>query len=120
MIITAEVKLRVVTQAADALKAEDILILDLKGISTFTDYFVLASVGSQPQLRAVTREIYRRLAAERIPSPRADGLESEHWVVLDLGDVVVHLFDAPTRSHYNLEALWGDAQRVDMANFLTA
>ena len=119
-IATTDIKVRIITRAADDMKAEEVKVLDLRGISTFTDYFILASAQSRNQFRAVVREIRKRLSDAGLPSPRTDGEDSERWVVLDLGDVVVHLFDPPTRSHYNLEALWGDAHTLDTAAFLTA
>lgn len=108
------------TQVADDLKARDITILDLKGICTFADYFVIASVDSRTQMRAIMRDVLRRLSDEDLPNPMIDGKQSDHWMVADLGDIVVHLFDPATRVHYNLTSLWGDAASVDMANFLTA
>jgi ribosome-associated protein len=65
------------------------------------------------------RSMSRRMAEINEPMGGTDGAESNHWVVIDLGDVIVHLFDPETRRHYNLEALWGDAKLVDMANLLT-
>ena len=120
MNIEAETKVRLVMQAADAVKAEDVRVLDLRGISTFTDYFILASVFSQTQLRAAVREVRRLLKRAGEPPFKCDGEDSDRWVVMDLGDVVVHLFDPPTRSLYSLEQLWGDARTVDTAQFLTA
>jgi ribosome-associated protein len=113
-------KVRLIVQAAEDMKAEEIAVLDLRGISTFTDYFLLASVHSTAQRRAVTREIRKRLHEAGESDFRLDGENSEHWTVMDLNEVIVHLFDPPTRDHYRLEALWGDAQTLDAANFLTA
>jgi ribosome-associated protein len=120
VIIETEIKVRLVTEASDAMKAGDMLILDLRGVSTFTDFFVLATVVSRTQLRAVLREIRRRLKEGGESQVRCDGEDSDHWAVMDLGDVVIHVFDAETRVRYSLERLWGDARLVDTADFLTA
>ncbi len=117
---STEAKVRIVARAADDLKAEDVLVLDVRGICTFTDFFLIASAGSRNQFRAILREIRSRLSEGGFTPPRAEDEDSGRWVVLDLGDVVVHLFDPHARAHYNLEALWGDAHSVDTASFLTA
>ncbi|MBN1475667.1 ribosome silencing factor [Candidatus Sumerlaeota bacterium] len=120
MIIETETKIRLITEASEAMKAADLLILDLRGVSTFTDFFVLATVASRTQLRAILREIRRRLKEAGDIPVRCDGEDSDHWAVMDLGDIVIHVFDAETRVRYSLERLWGDARLVDTADFLTA
>jgi ribosome-associated protein len=112
--------LRVAIKALEQMKATDVTVLDVKGISTFTDYFVLASAVSQTQLRAIRREVDRLLSAAGEEPLGVDGVESATWIVLDLGDVVVHVFEPHTRSVYNLESLWGDAEALDTAQILTA
>jgi ribosome-associated protein len=112
--------LRVAIEALEQIKATDLTVLDVRGISTFTDYFVLASAISQTQLRAIRREVDRRLSEAGEEPLGVDGVESTSWIVLDLGDVVVHVFEPRTRSIYNLESLWGDAESLDTAQILTA
>jgi ribosome-associated protein len=98
---------------ADNKKAENIVILDVRKLSSVTDYFVIASGTSAPHLRAVVEEITGRLRDEHGVRPRAtDGSVQGAWVVMDFFDVIVHVMRADVRERYDLESLWGDASRV--------
>ena len=98
---------------ADNKKADNIVILDVRKISSVTDYFVIASGTSEPHLRAIVEEITDQLRQEHNLRPRAvDGTVHGAWVVLDYFDVIVHVMRQDTREHYDLEGLWGDAKRV--------
>jgi ribosome-associated protein len=89
-------------------------VLDLRGISTFTDFFVICSATSEPQLRAIASEIETRLKEERGRRPVAiDGFPASQWMVLDYLQVVVHVFHRDKRAFYSLEDLWGDAPRIE-------
>jgi ribosome-associated protein len=98
---------------ADNKKAEDIVVLDVRKISSITDYFVIVSGTSEPHLRAIFNEITDRIFEEHGVHPRAvDGGARSAWTVLDYFDVIVHIMRADMRERYDLEALWGDAPRV--------
>jgi ribosome-associated protein len=98
---------------ADNKKAEDIVILDVRKISSVTDYFVIASGTSEPHLRAIVEEITGKLRDENGVRPRAvDGTAHGAWVVLDFFDVIVHVMRHDVRERYDLEGLWGDAAQV--------
>ena len=98
---------------ADNKKAENIVILDVRDLSSVTDYFVIASGTSEPHLRAVVDEIMDRLREDHDLRPlRKDGSTQGAWVVLDFFDVIVHVMRADVRERYDLESLWGDAKRV--------
>src|SRR5882762_6110829 len=100
-------------ELADNKKAENIVILDVRELSSVTDYFVICTGTSEPHLRAVVDEITGRLRAEHAVRPRAmDGALHTAWIVLDFFDVIVHVMRTETREHYDLEGLWGDAPRV--------
>lgn len=87
--------------------------MDLRGISTFTDFFVICSGTSEPHLKAIASEIREQLRDKYNERPTfAEGLPASHWVVLDYSDVLVHIFTAEKRSHYALESLWGDAKQI--------
>jgi ribosome-associated protein len=89
-------------------------VLDLRGISTFTDFFVICSATSEPQLKAIANEIETRLKEEyKIRAGAIDGFPASQWMVLDYLDVVVHIFHRDKRAFYSLEDLWGDATRVE-------
>jgi ribosome-associated protein len=100
-------------ELADNKKAEDIVILDVRELSSVTDYFVIAAGGSEPHLRAIVDEITERLRDDQGVRPRAvDGTAQAGWVVLDFFDVIVHMMRQEVRQRYDLETLWGDAPRV--------
>ncbi len=103
-------------ELADNKKAEDIVILDLRQVSSVTDYFVILSGTSEPHLRAIVDEITDKLWEEHQLRPRAiDGTLQAAWVVLDFFDVIVHVMRQDVRERYDLETLWGDAPRVKPA-----
>jgi len=100
-------------ELADSKKAEDILVLDVRKVSSITDYFVLATGTSEPHLRAIVDEIRGRLLERYGLHPRAtDGTLHTSWVVLDYFDVIVHVMRLDVRQHYDLEGLWSDAPKV--------
>ena len=112
--MAAELAVRLAREA-DATACEDVIIMDVRGISPVTDYFVVATGSSARQLRSVADSI-EQVADEYGERPLGtEGLDDARWVLLDFVTVVVHLFDPPSRAHYDLELLWGDAPRVDWA-----
>ncbi len=88
---------------------ERIRILDLRGLSDIADWFVIADVQSKRHLKALGKDLLDEIAEAKIGSCFADGLKSESWVILDLFDVVVHLFAPEQRDYYALDDYWGDA-----------
>ncbi|MDR5694769.1 MAG: ribosome silencing factor [Armatimonadota bacterium] len=104
--------LRIAEVAAEK-KGEDILVLDLRELTLVTDYFVICTGTTTIQIRAIAEAVEEAMSKEgRHPLGR-EGLEDGRWVLLDYGDVVVHLFAPEERKYYKLERLWGDAERVD-------
>ena len=100
-------------ELAENKKAEDIVLLDVRELSSVTDYFVIASGTSEPHLRAVVDEITEKLRDDYHLRPRAvDGSLQASWIVLDYFDVIVHVMRQDFRERYDLETLWGDAPRV--------
>ena len=88
-------------------------MLDLRDISTFTDFFVICSGTSEPQLKAIANEIETRLREDYYVRPMAiDGFPASQWMVLDFLQVVVHIFHQDKRAFYSLEDLWSDAPRI--------
>lgn len=103
-------------ELADNKKAENIAVLDVREISSVTDFFVIASGTSEPHLRAIVDEITDKLRDDHGIRPRAvDGTLHTAWIVLDFFDVIVHVMRADVRDRYDLETLWGDAPRVKAA-----
>lgn len=101
---------------AEEIQAEDIVILDLRGLSTLADYFVICTATSLPHLKAVTRDIRQKTEEEIGEKPRSsEGEAASMWQVIDYVDVVVHVFHQEKRDLYALEELWSDAPRVEYA-----
>ncbi len=98
---------------ADEIQAEDIMVLDLRGISSIADYFVVCTATSVPHLKATNREIRSGVEKDLDEKPRSgEGDASSLWVVIDYVDVVVHIFHEEKRELYAIEDLWSDAPRV--------
>ena len=103
-----------IAHKADDKKAEEILLFDMREITTVADYFVICSGSSNTQVQAIVRSIEDGLKEEVGSSPvRKEGLDENQWVVLDYADVLVHVFQSEKREYYNLEKLWGDAEAVE-------
>lgn len=100
-------------RAATAKKAKETTILQLKGLAIFTDYFVICSGGSTTQVRAIAEHIKEELLKDSVRPLSIEGLSYAHWVLIDYGDVVVHVFEDETRDYYELEKLWLDAGRIE-------
>lgn len=104
---------RLCRDLADNKKAENLVVLDVRKVTSITDYYVLATGTSEPHLRAIRDEIINRLRLDHAVRPRSiDGTMPTNWIVLDYNDVIVHLMRPDVREHYALEALWGDAPRL--------
>ncbi len=102
-----------IAKSADEIQAEDITILDLQGISTIADFFVICSGTSHPHLKAIRREITHSLDSDyNLKRHAAEGNPESHWIVLDYRDVIVHIFHNDKRDLYSLEDLWSDAATV--------
>ncbi|MEM1058760.1 MAG: ribosome silencing factor [Verrucomicrobiota bacterium] len=105
---------RVARDAAEDKKATDPVILDLRTLTSIADYFVILSVQSQPQLKAVVSGVRTAMKDEFNLKPEAvDGAAASQWIVADYGDIMVHIFHQDMRARYDLEQVWGDAPRVD-------
>ena len=94
-------------------KAENILILDVRGLTTFTEYFVIMSGKSTRHVQALAESIEGKLRSKRVKTSKAEGLGDGMWVLLDFDDVVVHIFFRDQRKFYDLEGLWSDAKQVE-------
>jgi ribosome-associated protein len=111
--ITAENLAKACASYAADKKAEDIVVLDLQGISSFTDFFVICSGTSEPHLKAIAGEIEARLKDDHgTRAVSVDGFPASQWIVLDYMQVIVHVFRREKREFYSLEDLWGDAPRI--------
>ena len=102
-------------EAADNKKAFDILILDLRSLTYITDYFVICSASNTTQVSAISDGVGQALAKAGVHPSHVEGETEASWVLMDYGDVVVHIFDEQTRIYYSLEKLWSDAPRIPLA-----
>ncbi|WP_010303451.1 ribosome silencing factor [Kurthia senegalensis] len=104
-----------VFKAVDDKRAEDIVVLNMEGISLLSDYFVICSGGSERQVQAIAREVKEQAEKAGHDVKRMEGFDAGRWVLVDAGDVVTHVFHKDERSYYNLERLWGDAPETFVA-----
>lgn len=110
--------LTVVAKAADSKRAVDVIALNMKGISLIADYFLICHGNSDKQVQAIAREIKDQATEINIDVKRMEGFDEARWVLIDLGDVVAHVFHKDERGYYNLERLWGDAPNEDITSEL--
>lgn len=103
---------RLCARVGDEKKGEDIIILDLTSLTYITDYFVIITTGNPRQMDAVSGAIQEAMAERHVRPVGTEGARGGRWVLLDYGDVVVHVFDREWRRLYDLELLWGDAPRL--------
>ena len=102
-----------VAAAADK-KAIDLVVLKLIEITSFADYFVICSGTSTRQVQAIANEIEDRLRSEKVRPLNIEGYQNAEWILLDYGSMIVHVFSEKSRQFYDLERLWGDAEKLEV------
>ena len=108
-------RVRLALHAAGEKKAHDLVVLDLREVASFTDYFVIASGTNVRQVQAVADEVQEQLRKQlKVRPARVEGYNSAEWVLLDYGDFILHVFEEKSRRFYDLERLWRDAARVPL------
>jgi ribosome-associated protein len=113
-------RLRLALHAAGEKKAHDLVVLDLREVASFTDYFVIASGTNVRQVQAIADEVQEQLRRQLNVRPaRVEGYNSAEWVLLDYGDFILHVFEEKSRRFYDLERLWRDAARVPIPPEIT-
>ena len=108
---TARDKAELIAELAANKKGQDIVLMDMRGISDVCDWFVLVSARSAPAIKAILREIEKGLSREKISPVHIEGRNNPFWVLMDYGEVVVHIFNKETRQFYGLERVWSDSTR---------
>jgi ribosome-associated protein len=113
---SGEIDERILTaiHAAGDKKAIDIVLLDLREIASFTDYFVILSGTNERQVQAISDGVVDTLKKSGTPAARVEGYKTAEWILLDYGDFVVHVFDDKARRFYDLERLWRESKRVEL------
>lgn len=102
-------------QTAVDTKAEDIVLMDVSKVSGFADYFLIMSGRSTRHVQGLATALDEKMSRKRISNLKAEGLDEGHWVLLDFDDIIVHIFYYEERPVYDLEGLWHDAPRIDVA-----
>ena len=112
--IDTKALLQLAAAAASEVKPSSLVHLDLRGICSFTDHFLIASAPSIRQVRAIAERIEERLLEERVRMLHREGDLEARWILLDYNDVIIHIFDEETRLYYDLEGLWADAPKHEL------
>ena len=101
--------------AVDALedrKGEDVRVIDISSISTLADYFIIAAGTNHNQVQALADNVQEKLGRSGYITKNVEGYESAHWILLDFGDIIVHVFDSENRLFYDLERIWRDGRQI--------
>ena len=107
-------QLELAIAAAESKQARDLVVLDLRKTHGFTDYFVIASGGNSRQVRAIADAVMESLAAKDAKPAYVEGYDKSEWILLDYFDFIVHIFGQEKRTFYDLERLWGNAERTEI------
>lgn len=104
-------------QALEDKKAEDIKVIDISEVSVLADYFIIASGTNRSQIQALTDNVEERLGKAGMAVKQIEGYDSANWILMDFGDIIVHIFDKENRLFYDLERIWRDGKSVDLGEF---
>ncbi len=111
--ITAAQAAKLAIEALDEKKAEDIRIIDISTVSVLGDYFIIANGTNRSQIQALADNVQEKLAKAGYLCKQVEGYQTANWVLLDFGDIIVHVFDAKNRLLYDLERIWRDGKQLD-------
>lgn len=111
--------LKAAVKAADDKRAEDIVVLNMEGISLIADYFMICHGNSNKQVQAIAREMKDAAEEAGFEVRKLEGFDEGQWILVDMGNVIAHVFHRDERSYYNLERLWGDAPHENVLGELT-
>ncbi|ALX48142.1 ribosome silencing factor [Lentibacillus amyloliquefaciens] len=103
-----------IARACDDKRAEDIVALDMQEVSLMADYFLICHGSNERQVQAIARGIKDTMGERDVHVKRMEGFDQARWILVDLDDVVCHIFHKDERNYYNLERLWGDASKVEL------
>lgn len=111
--------LEAAVRAADLKRAEDIIALDVENVSLLADYFMICHGTNVRQVEAIANEVIEKVEEKGGVLKRVEGMDSARWILIDFGDLVIHVFMEDERSFYNLEKLWSDAPAVELTEWVT-
>ena len=104
---------RLTIGALEDKKAEDVRVIDIGGVSVLADYFIIASGNNRAQVQAMADEVEQRMGRAGAAPRQIEGYQAGNWVLMDFGDVIIHIFDAQNRLFYDLERIWKDGTQID-------
>jgi ribosome-associated protein len=108
---------RLAIQALEDKKAEDIKVIDISEVSVLADYFIIASGTNRSQIQALTDHVEEQLGRNGSQVKQIEGYDAANWVLMDFGDIIVHVFDKENRLFYDLERIWRDGKQVELSEF---
>ena len=117
--MTQDEMLRTIIKTLDNKKAESIKAIKITDLTILADYFVIANGTSTTHTKTLAEEVEYQLSQNGVEPNRTEGYNGSSWVILDYGDIVVHVFYNETRDYYQLERLWADGEKIDIERFLT-
>ena len=104
---------KIAIAALEDKKAEDVRVIDIADVSVLADYFIIASGNNRTQVQAMADEVEQRLGRAGAEPRQVEGYQAANWVLLDFGDVIIHIFDAQNRLFYDLERIWKDGTQIN-------
>lgn len=104
-------------EALEDKKAEDIRIIDISEVSVLADYFIIAGGTNRSQIQALCDNVLEKLGRAGYPEKQTEGYDTANWILMDFGDVIVHIFDKENRLLYDLERIWRDGKQIDASQF---
>ena len=106
--------LKLAIEALEDKKAEDIRVIDISEVSVLADYFVIAGGNSRPQIQALSDAVSEKLEKQGFTLKQTEGYDNANWILLDFGDIIIHIFDSKNRLLYDLERIWRDGKQIDL------
>ncbi len=103
-------------EALEDKKAEDIRVIDISEVSVIADYFIIAGGNNRSQIQALCDNVQEKLGRAGYPEKQVEGYDNANWILLDFGDVIVHIFDKENRLLYDLERIWRDGKQIDISS----
>lgn len=111
--MTSKEMTKLAYQALEDKKAEDIRIIDISRVSVLADYFIIANGSNRSQIQALSDNVEESLGRAGVPAKQIEGYDTANWVLLDFGDIIVHVFDKENRLFYDLERIWRDGKPIE-------
>lgn len=105
---------RLAIEALEDKKAEDIKVIDISEVSVIADYFIIAGGSNRSQIQALCDNVDEKLGRAGCPAKQTEGYDTANWILLDFGDIIVHIFDKENRLLYDLERIWRDGKQIDI------